>query len=136
MKVNHIGYLVKDLEKAKMEFRNLGYSVEPEVTHDELRGVDICFAQSQNEGMGGYVVELVSPYHADSVVAGMIKKHKNMPYHICYESECLENDLEYLLARGWVQIDKPCAAPAFDNRRVVFLVHSKVGMIELLEVYN
>lgn len=128
MKINHIGYLVKNFEKAKEEFVELGYKISSPIIHDTLRLVDICFMESN-----GYVIELVSPYDMQSVVAGMLKKYKNMPYHICYESECFEDDIQIFTNRGYVQVDEPCVAPAFDNRRVVFLIHSKIGMIELLE---
>ncbi len=128
MKINHIGYLVSNLQKAIDEFEKLGYEKISEIIHDTIRLVDICFMS-----MDGYNVELVSPYDKASVVAGLAKKYKNMPYHICYESEEFMRSLKYLEANGYTRIDEPLEAPAFGGRRVCFLLSAKAGMIEILE---
>ena len=128
MKVHHIGYLVKKLEKAAEEFEKLGYVRLDEVTPDPHRKIDILFLEKD-----GYVVELVSPNAPESVVSGLLKTYKNAPYHICYECTDFQADLEQLTANGYVQIDQPTPAPAIGNRRVVFLMNSRLGMIELLE---
>lgn len=128
MKVHHIGYLVKKLEKAAEEFEKLGYVRLGDITPDPQRKIDILFLIKD-----GYVVELVSPNAADSVVSGLLKTYKNSPYHICYESTDFQTDLEQLTGNGYVQIDQPTPAPAIENRRVVFLMNSRLGMIELLE---
>ncbi len=128
MKINHIGYLVTDLQKAVDGFEKLGYEKASEVIHDTLRLVDICFMN-----MDGYNIELVAPYDKASVVAGLAKKYKNMPYHICYEAEEFMKSLEYLEANGYTRIDEPLEAPAFGGRRVCFFINAKTGMIEILE---
>lgn len=97
------------------------------MTNDTYRKVDILFLEKD-----GYVVELVSPNAPDSVVSGLIKTYKNAPYHICYESADFQADLEQLTQNGYVQIDQPAPAPAIGNRNVVFLMNSRLGMIELL----
>ena len=129
MKVHHIGYLVKKMEKAKAEFLQLGYEVEQDTVYDEYRGIDICFISKD-----GYRVELVSPVDKESVVAGMMKKYGNSPYHICYESYDFDKDMADLAARKYVQIDEPHAAVAIEGKRVVFMMHPYLGMIELIEM--
>lgn len=74
LKIHHIGYLVKKLEKAKTTFESLGYLVEQDTVRDEIRKVDICFLIKD-----GYRVELVSPFSEESVVSGLMKKYKNAP---------------------------------------------------------
>jgi len=81
----------------------------------------------------GYRVELVSPADSSSVVSGLIKKYKNSPYHICYETPALDASLASLTAKGFTAIDAPAPAPALQNRRVVFLMNPFLGMIELME---
>lgn len=137
MKVHHIGYLVKNIDKAVEQFLLLGYQVVSLVDiygvgvkiRDDGRKIDIVFMKS-----GNYLVELVSPVSTDSVVAELLKRVKNSPYHICYESENLDDDIAVLKANGFTQIDEPCAAPAIAGRRVVFFASSKIGLIELLEI--
>lgn len=128
MKIHHIGYLVKKMEKAAAAFEALGYVREGAATHDEVRRVDILFLTKD-----GYRVELVSPYAPDSIVSGLIKTYKNAPYHICYEAECFLEDVEKLEGGGYVRIDEPTGAPAIGGRRVTFFMHPAMGMIELLE---
>lgn len=125
--VHHIGYLVKKIEKAKQSFLNLGYIIEQDTLYDDIRKVDICFLTKD-----GYRVELVSPVSEDSVVAGLMKRYKNTPYHICYETSDFDRDYADLTANGFLAIDELTPAPALGNRQVVFLNHAAMGMIELI----
>jgi methylmalonyl-CoA/ethylmalonyl-CoA epimerase len=128
MKVHHIGYFVKNIEKGKQTFLNLGYEVEQDVVRDEYRGIDIVFLTKD-----GYRVELVSPYTKDSVVYDLRKKMGNSPYHICYEVANLDESMEALLQQRFVVSQEPHEAVAIDGRRVCFMVHGQMGIIELVE---
>ena len=128
LKVHHIGYLVKKMDKAVQIFKNLGYHIFQDTMYDDIRKVHICFLQKD-----GYTVELISPAAEDSVVSGLMKKYKNSPYHICYETSAFEQDYQMLLTSGFTAIDTPTPAPALQNRDVVFLMSSSAGMIELLK---
>ena len=127
--IHHIGYLVKKIVPAIRSFEALGFQVAREVTRDDIREVDICFLEKD-----GYRVELVSPYSATSVVAGLLKKYKNCPYHICYETSHFEEALEELTSHGYVMMGSPTPAPAIDQYPVVFLMNASLGMIELLDL--
>lgn len=127
LRVHHIGYLVKKIEKAQRTFEQLGYRTEQDVVYDDIRKINICFMV-----MGDCRVELVSPVSEDSVVAGLIRKYKNSPYHICYETDDYEEAYAGLTANGFLAIDTPTPAPALGGRRVVFLTNAAIGMIELI----
>lgn len=127
LKIHHIGYLVKKIQKAKKTFESLGYLVEQDIVRDEIRKVDICFLIKD-----GYRVELVSPFSGDSVVAGLLKKYKNTPYHICYEADDPETAYRELTENGFAAIDTPTPAPALGGCKVVFLTSPVIGMIELI----
>lgn len=127
--IHHIGYLVKKIVPAIRSFEALGFQAAREVTRDDIREVDICFLEKD-----GYRVELVSPYSATSVVAGLLKKYKNCPYHICYETSHFEEALEELTSHGYVMMGSPTPAPAIDQHPVVFLMNASLGMIELLDL--
>ena len=128
MRINHIGYLVRDFNKAVKKFKALGYQESSGITHDTVRLVDICFMR-----MGQYVIELVSPYDHRSPASGLMKKYKNMPYHICYETDHFKEELKRLESNGFARIDEPCPAPAFEGRRVCFLMGAGAGIREILE---
>ncbi|MDE5717176.1 MAG: VOC family protein [Lachnospiraceae bacterium] len=126
LKIHHIGYLVKKIEKAKQTFETLGYQVEQDTVRDDIRNVDICFLIKD-----GYRVELVSPFSEDSVVTGLLKKYKNAPYHICYEADDPDTAFRELTENGFAAIDTPTPAPALGGCNVVFLTSPVIGMIEL-----
>jgi len=127
LKIHHIGYLVKKIEKAKQAFESLGYLTKQDTVYDDIRKVHICFLTKD-----GCCVELVSPAAGDSVAAGLMKKYKNSPYHICYEADDPEAAYRKLTADGFTAIDAPTPAPALEGRRVVFLISPVIGMIELI----
>ena len=128
MTVHHIGYLVKNMEKAIRKFQTLGYVQTSDVTYDAIRRIDIVFLEKD-----GYTVELVSTNDPESVVYNLYARYKNAPYHICYQTDDLGQSLEELSQAGFTQIAPPCAAPAIGSKRVVFLMNSAIGMIELVE---
>ena len=128
LKVHHIGYLVKKIDAAIRNFQNLGYQIIQETIYDDIRKVNICFLQKD-----GYCIELVSPASEDSVVSGLMKKYKNCPYHICYETEDFEKDYMTLVSDGFTAIDELTPASALQNREVVFLMSPLIGMIELIK---
>lgn len=110
-------------------FQRLGYTAVSDVVYDSYRKVHICFMEKD-----GYRIELVSPADSSSVVSGLLKKYKNSPYHICYETSDFETDFAALSAEGFTAIDTPTPAPALGGRQVVFLMNPFLGMIELLEI--
>ena len=128
LKVHHIGYLVKKIDAAISSFEKLGYQIKQNTVYDDIRKVNICFMEKD-----GYCIELVSPAAEDSVVSGLMKKFKNSPYHICYETDDFEKDYMTLVSDGFVAIDTPTPAPALGGREVVFLSSAAMGMIELIK---
>lgn len=137
MKIHHIDYLVKNIEKAAAAFEAAGYerlffSDGSFVFDDKTRKYDISFMQMKS-GASSDCIKLVAPQSSESPVYGLMKQYKNLPYHICFESENLEEDMARLKQKGWSVFLPPSSAPAIDGRNVVFLVHRSAGMIEIVE---
>lgn len=105
MTPHHVGYLVKNMEKAIKEFICLGYEKRSEIVFDSARGIDICFMEKM-----GLSVELVTPAGDNSVVTSLIKKTGSSPYHICYAVKDLKKSDEELRARGYIPIGEPLPA--------------------------
>lgn len=129
MRIDHIGYAVKDIAKARQSFEELGYSFE-ELFHDTDRNVNIQFGQ-----MDGYRIELISPLDKTkaSPVDGVLGKNGPTAYHICYETDDLDAEMESLSAARFRAVIPPAKAIAFGGRRVVFLMNLAIGLIELVE---
>ena len=128
LRIHHVGYLVVSIEESILQFKKLGYIIKQETIVDNIRNSYICFLEKD-----GYVIELVSPINEKSVVYKLLKKYKNSPYHICYETEEFDLQVNKLQEEGYMVIQEPCIAPAIANKRVIFLVNNNIGIIELVE---
>lgn len=130
MKINHIGYAVKNINRSVSEFEKLGYEFE-DVIVDEKRNIKICFGTCDN-----YRIELVASNEKEkeSPVDSYVKRYSNIPYHICYESNAFDEDISELERKGFKTIVPPDTACAFENRRVVFMINIAVGIMEIVEV--
>lgn len=129
MTVDHIGYAVKNIEKAEKQMKALGYSFEPTVD-DADRNVYIAFGS-----LAGYRIELVAPGSQEGgcPVDSILSKSGPTPYHICYKSADIESDIERL-EKNRFKVTVPLApAIAFGGKRVVFMYSLSVGLIEIVE---
>lgn len=127
MKIDHIGYAVKNIEKAKKAFQAIGYLFEDTVA-DPDRKVQIAFGE-----MNGYRIELIAPDGPASPVDPYLSKLGPTPYHICYKSKDIEADIRKLEEMRF-KVSIPLApAVAFEGKRVVFLYSLSVGLIEIVE---
>jgi methylmalonyl-CoA/ethylmalonyl-CoA epimerase len=127
MRVHHIGYIVRSMVEAKEIFSSMGYEVFDSTT-DNRRDIEIAFVNNEN-----VLVELIMPLSDKAVVNSYLKKNGPTPYHICYLVNNLESQLENMRSNGFIIVEKPEAAPALENRKVAFLFHKDIGLVELLE---
>jgi len=129
LRIHHIGYAVSSIEKSIQKFEVLGYTAMGEVVDDVSRKVRIVFLENS-----GVHVELIEPTSNDSPVKSLIEKNGPGTYHICYETKGLEETANKLSKQGFKPITSISAAPAIDDRRVLFMYSRECGLIELLEV--
>ena len=127
MKIHHIGYLVHDKDSVQ-EFLSLGYEIERDWVHDEIRRIEICFMKN-----GEIVIELVMPDKDCTIIGKEVRKLGNIPYHICYICEDIEKKVNELEKKGWMVTSHPAIAPAIENKKVAFLFGISTGIIELVE---
>lgn len=133
MKVHHIGYAVKDICNAKKKFERLGFREEQSTVIDSLRNIEILFMVNEQER-----VELIAALEkvgggGKTPVDTVLKKNGPCPYHICYITEKIDEEINYMRKEGYLIIEQPKPAPALSNRRVAFLYHKDIGLIELME---
>lgn len=131
------------MDRSLAAFRALGY--EPvllcdapehaEYIYAEYRQPDIGFLQQPAEKTGPTAyVELIAPKSEDSPIWGLMRTYKNSPYHLCFESDDLEADIQHLRGAGWMIFQPEAPAPAIHDLSVVFLVHRSAGIIELINL--
>lgn len=127
MKPHHIGYLIRDMEKAINEFEQLGYERTSGITYDDYRDIEICFLQN-----AGVCVELVRAVSEKSVVYALSKKIGASPYHICYQVEDVEAEAATLRERGYLPIGEAMPAPALEGVLAAFFYSKQMGILELI----
>lgn len=126
--IDHIGYAVKNMEKAVKIFQNLGFVFEAPV-NDMDRNLEICFGKKE-----GYCIELLTALSDGSTsVDTWLKKVGPTPYHFCYSTGNFSEDIKKIQEEGYRLIVPPAKAPAFNGRNVAFFYHMEIGLIELLE---
>ncbi len=129
MKIDHIGYAVKNIGQALESFENLGFTFEP-IVDDPDRNIRIAFGEKD-----GYRIELVcsldkskkSPVHTYLSNVGPI------PYHICYRSMNLDDEVEKLKRQGFKVIIEASPSIAFLGKRVIFMMNLALGLFEIVE---
>lgn len=128
MKVHHIGYAVKSIKESINDFIALGFKPISEAIVDVERSIEILFLENED-----YCIELVAPINNRSPISDILRKSGNTPYHICYKTYNLINEIENLKKCGYIVIAAPLEAPAINNRKVAFLYKINIGLIELEE---
>lgn len=130
MKIDHIGYAVKRLDRAIKAFESLGFEFEPMI-EDEDRNIKIVFGNNS-----AYRIELVCPLSKEkkSPVDAHLSKTGPTPYHICYKTDNLEEEIERLKKEGFRVVVEPAKAVAFNNKKVVFMMNIGLGLIEVVEI--
>lgn len=108
MQIDHIGYAVKKMDRAREDFEKLGFLFEDTI-HDSDRNILITFGEKE-----GYRIELVAPAgKGASPVDEYLSKNGAIPYHICYRSDEFEKDIERLEKEKYKMIIPPAKACAF-----------------------
>ena len=129
MRIDHIGYAVKNIEKSRQAFEAIGFSFET-LFIDEKRNLYIQFGQKD-----GYRIELLAKLDMskESPVDSYIGKIGPTPYHFCYISNKIEEEITILKGYGYRVVVPLDEAIAFGNKKVVFLYNLQIGLIEIVE---
>ena len=97
---------------------------------DADRNVKIAFGEKD-----GYRLELVCPLDKkqESPVDQYLSNVVGTPYHICYQSNNFDSEIESLKKQGFKVIIEPQPAVAFGGKRVVFMMNLGMGLMEIVE---
>lgn len=126
-KVEHIGYVTKNIEKTAATFSIFGY-VAGDIVSDDTQKTRICFLRKEGE----VPIELVEPYPENETMLKMLKKGAT-PYHTCYIVPDVHITYEQLVDAGFTPLFSPVAAPAFNNRLICYFWKRDIGLIEIVE---
>lgn len=131
MILDHIGIAVKDISLAIKEYEFLGFKLDGILYKDDKRNIKIQFMMN----MQGNRIELIETMdlNKNSPVKIFLNKSNHVIYHTCYVTNDIGKQVEIMLQKGYILIAKPDEAIAFQERKVCFLLHKTLGIIELVE---
>lgn len=140
-KIHHIGYAVKSIERTAAYYTANGWT-QSEAVFDPVQQTNISFLTKE----GCQKIELVEDVQSANnervrnAVGGGKKQIDNIlskvgvsPYHVCYETKDIETTIAELRKQRFLMLFKPVEAVAMDNKRICYLMHPEVGLIELVE---
>lgn len=140
-KIHHIGYAVKSIERTAAIYTTNGWS-QSEVVFDPIQQTNITFltkdgcqkielvedAQSaDNKGIRNAIGE------GKKQIDNILSKVGVSPYYVCYETKDIETTIAELRKQRFLMLFKPVEAVAIDNKRICYMMHPEVGLIELVE---
>ena len=117
-RVHHVGIAVKSIA---------AYDATLETWHDPIQKVRVAFFT-----MHGITLELIEPAADDAPVLRSLKDGVKL-LHTCFEVDVLEPALASGKAAGFQRIRPPAPATAFQERRIAWVFHRELGLVELLE---
>ena len=130
MHFEHIGVAVSNIKESLSVFNNLfELNDVSEIYEDIFQNIKIsffCFA--------GVKIELIEPLDGSkkSPVDNIIEKNTSY-YHLCFRTECIEDEILQLVEKGAIVVTEPIPSLAFSNRKIAFLYVEHLGLIELVE---
>lgn len=129
-RLHHIGIATNNIQKTADFYLSIGYK-EVVGGYDPFQNVYGYFYEK--EGMP--TIELLAPYDEKSPVNKVLEKNGVTPYHLCYEvNGTLEEAIAELRKNRFMTIVKPTISDNLGKRRVCFLFHKDVGIVELLGI--
>lgn len=139
MRLNHIGFVVRDISESARLFRALGLREVTKREPDPIQKVIACFMATERDSDAH--IELIEPSEDRSPVSNFLKKRGGGLHHICFEVDDLEKTVHDLEKRGFKFVVRPVDCVGYDrsfNRQgqrvsqVAFFLADKF-LIELLE---
>jgi len=129
MIVDHIGYVVNNIEKAVDRFVNqYGFAQLTDITYDPRQRVRLVMLVSSN-----HHIELIEPIDERSPSYDFMKKGGGF-HHFCFAVEDIEVAVREMKIKGHLLFSKPTEAILFGGNKVAFLLSKEdKKVIELVE---
>ncbi len=130
LKPDHIGVIVKNIEKEKIIYESLGFVCDSEIFQDnnqQMRGV---FLRPTNEV--GYRVELIEDLSESQSLNKILNNRCGKIYHIAFKVDDLEKNINEILEQLNAKILSPIKSGEY-YAKVCFIFLSNAQIVELVE---
>lgn len=140
LKLDHIGFVVEDIEKMRNLFRAIGLDTGTEAVVNPLQKVSGSFVRvGDNDDI---YIELLEPISDDSPISNFLRKKGGGLHHLCFEVDSIERATAELSAQGFRMVVSPENCSAYDENlgrecneptKIAFFLVAKGFLIELIE---
>tara|TARA_B100000287_G_scaffold428494_1_gene480009 strand:- start:605 stop:988 length:384 start_codon:yes stop_codon:yes gene_type:complete len=127
MKIHHLGIACLSIEKTIKYLENIFPNITfKDILYDPIQNAYLTISDKYD----GMRFELIQGEKIEKFVS------KNVPlYHICFEVQDIEKEVNFLKKEGGIIISNPVPAILFNGRKVSF-IYTDIGIVELLEAKN
>ena len=136
LEFDHLGVIVKSIEKEIPIYQRLGYFQECEIFKNEnqqMIGVFLDLKTSVKIASGGgFRIELIEDYSESRWLKLLLNTECGRVYHIAYKVENLEENFEKILVELKARVLSPIK-PSTYFKNTCFLMLSNLQIIELVE---
>lgn len=129
LSLHHIGIATENIGKTAELLKAFGYIYDGGAEEDLLQGVYVAFLKHPKAPL----VELIGEGSAEgkSPVGEILKKNGTTVYHLCFETENIDETVAELRKQGYLPTGKKRPS-LIEGRDVIFLYHRFNCLIELL----
>ena len=124
MRINHIGYVVRDLVQYAGAMPGL---VQKKIVEDPLQHALLGLYQAGD----GAFIELIQPYGPEAFTWGHLARSGEGMHHVCYEGLTESEVMELMRLHKMLKVRGPIFAPLFD-RYVIFGIARNRAIVEFL----
>ncbi len=128
LQFDHLGIIVKSIEKSVLWYEKLGYEIEGDIFEDHLQQMRGVFLNKK----GSPRIELIEDLSDSKVLAKLINSQNGKIYHLAYRVDRLEENLPKLLDELNIRILSPIKPGVF-FKNVCFVFSPEAQIIELVE---
>ena len=132
MKIDHIGYVTKDIKKKSRYFTNtLGYKVLTSKIIEPAHDVSVQFFSMGNNSYP--LLELIEPLNKRSKILNFLKKYGEGIHHIAYEVININKKIEYFRKKNFIVLSEIVPGAGHNNTPTVWLYSYDGDLIELIQ---
>ena len=124
---HHAGIACESIDREAAAWAALGFAVESRAFTDDMQGIRGQFLTGP-----GTRIELLEALQESPVLTPWLRAGSRI-YHLAFETPDLEVGIGHLRETGAVVVKAPEPAPAFDGRRIAFLMLPGMQLVELVE---
>jgi len=129
MKIDHIGIVVKNLEKGAAHWeRCFGYEPMTKPVLNTRQKVYVLFLKKEDSVM----IKLIAPAGESSPVYRFAERGGGL-HHLCFKCDNLKDGIEGLKSEGYRQLSTTEPGEAFGNEMIAFLLSNHGINIELID---